>query len=133
MNEVETKAGLPKTAGYLYAKRIGNQLFVSGQVPHDNLRQIIGENDPYKQAQQCLTNLDMLLKCHCFVQHDIQHLHIYVIGDRENLTIAWQAVQDKFCNEAPPATLLGVTTLGYEGQLVEIGATVVKDLHLTKT
>lgn len=127
MNEVEKKSGLPKTAGYLYAKQIGNQLFVSGQVPHNNLREIVGKNDPYKQAQQCLINLGMLLNCHCFDKNDIQHLNLYVVGDRENLIAAWRTVQDEFCSEVPPATLLGVTTLGYTGQLVEIGATIVKD------
>jgi hypothetical protein len=36
MNEIEREAGLPETAGYRYAKRIDNQLHVSGQVPHDS-------------------------------------------------------------------------------------------------
>ena len=128
MNEIETQAGLPKTAGYLYAKRTGNQLHVSGQVPIDTSGDIVGKADPYKQAQQCLANLELLLKCHGFEIDDIQHLTIYVVGGRENLSSAWRAVKEKRPDGVPPATLLGVALLGYEYQLVEIDAKVVKDL-----
>ncbi|MGA8239287.1 MAG: RidA family protein [Desulfobacterales bacterium] len=127
MNKIEIQAGLPKTAGYLYAKRTGNQLHVSGQVPNNGSGEIIGCSDPYKQAQQCLANLELLLKSHNFEKNDIQHLTVYVVGQRENLTDAWRAVQGVFPNGVPPATLLGVALLGYENQLVEIDAKVVKD------
>jgi enamine deaminase RidA (YjgF/YER057c/UK114 family) len=60
MNEIETQAGLPVTSGYQYAKRTGNQLHISGQVPHNVSGEIVGKTDPYKQAQQCLTNLDIM-------------------------------------------------------------------------
>jgi enamine deaminase RidA (YjgF/YER057c/UK114 family) len=33
MNEAETAAGLPETSHYRYAQRVGDQLFVAGQVP----------------------------------------------------------------------------------------------------
>ena len=52
---------------------------------------------------------------------------IYVVGERVNLTIAWSAVKAMFPNGVPPATLLGIATLGYEKQLVEIDATIIKE------
>ena len=107
MNEIEKKAGLPSTAGYIYAKRIKNQLYISRQVPHDASGNVVGENDPYKQTNQCLTNLELLLKTHSFDTSDIQRMVIYVVGDRKNLTIAWSAVNAMFPNGVPPATLLG--------------------------
>jgi len=128
MNEIETQAGLARTPGYRYARKTGNQLHVSGQVPIDTSGDIVGETDPYVQAQQCLANLELLLKCHDFEITDIQHLTIYVVGNRENLTSAWQVAKEKFPDGVPPATLLGVGLLGYEGQLVEIDATVIKEI-----
>lgn len=128
MNEIETQAGLPKTPGYRYAKKAGNQLHVSGQVPIDTSGDIVGKTDPYAQAQQCLANLELLLKCHDFEINDIHNLTIYVVGDRANLTRAWQAAKEKFPDGVPPATLLGVGLLGYEGQLVEIDAKIIKEI-----
>ena len=128
MNEIETQAGLAETAGYLYAKKTGNQLHVAGQVPVDSCGDIVGMADPYRQAQQCLANLGLLLNCHDFEKSDIQHLTIYVVGDRDNLSSAWRAVKDAYPQGVPPATLLGVALLGYDNQLVEIDAKVIKEL-----
>ena len=126
MNNKEIQAGLSVTPGYYYAKQIGAQLFVSGQVPNDVAGDIVGINDPYAQAKQCLNNLELLLTVHNFQCIDIKQLTIYVVGKRSNLHSAWNAVSEKFSEAVPPATLLGVNTLGYDKQLVEIDAVVVK-------
>ena len=127
MNEIEEAAGLPKTSNYRYAKQLGNQLFVAGQVPHDSKAQLIGEDDPSAQAIQCLQNLRTLLGAYGFVEEDIQQLIVYVVGEHSNLVAAWSAVEKWFNYQVPPATLLGVLRLGYPEQLVEIDATVIKD------
>jgi enamine deaminase RidA (YjgF/YER057c/UK114 family) len=126
MNEKETAAGLPQTPGYRYARQVGAQLFVSGQVPNDETGQIVGLGDPAVQAKQCLDNLEKLLDVYDFTIADIQQLVIHVVGERANLTRAWEVVADFFKGEVPPATLLGVPVLGYARQLVEIDATVIK-------
>lgn len=126
MNEGERAAGLAQTSMYRYAQRVGPQLFVAGQVPHDAMAQLVGRNDPYAQATQCLENLRILLKYHQFDQSDIRQLVVYVVGEQENLTQAWKAVVQWFDQQVPPATLLGVALLGYRDQLVEIDATIVK-------
>ena len=126
MNEIETKSGLASTPGYRYAKLTGNQLYVAGQVPQDTSGKIVELEDPYTQAEQCLANLKALMSCYDFNAPDIQHLTIYVVGPRNNLTTAWKAVLEEFSNDVPPATLIGVSILGHEGQLVEIDATIVK-------
>jgi len=127
MNEAEIRAGLPPTPGYRYAKVTGNQLHVAGQVPQDSEGNIVGVGDPYAQATQCLANLRLLMTCHGFREQDVQHLTMYVVGPRENLTSTWKAVSAAFSNEVPPATLLGVSLLGYAEQLVEIDARIIKE------
>jgi enamine deaminase RidA (YjgF/YER057c/UK114 family) len=127
MNEIETKSGLASTPGYRYAKLTGNQLHVAGQVPQDSSGNIVEVDDPYAQAVQCLVNLKTLMSCYDFTTQDIHHLTIYVLGPRSNLTTAWRAVLEDFSNDVPPATLIGVSMLGHEGQLVEIDATIIRN------
>lgn len=127
MNEAEEAAGLPKTSNYRYAKRVGNQLFVAGQVPHDSNAQLIGKADPSAQATQCLVNLIKILEVNDFNEYDIQQLIVYVVGEYANLVTAWEAVEKWFNGNVPPATLLGVSQLGYSDQLVEIDATIIKE------
>ena len=126
MNELERTAGLAATPGYDYARRTGTQLHIAGQVPHNSAGQLVGGTDPLAQAVQCLRNLKTLLSVHGFSTDDIQRLVVYVVGEQENLTRAWGAVQQWFSGTVPPATLLGVACLGHPGQLVEVDATVIK-------
>ncbi|MBX3659717.1 MAG: RidA family protein [Ramlibacter sp.] len=126
MNEVEQAAGLPKTPQYQYAQRVGGQLFVAGQVPHDAQGQLVGPEDAHLQATQCLRNLSLVLSAHEFALSDVRRIVIYVVGEPEQLSAAWQATAAFFDGQVPPATLLGVARLGYPGQCVEMDATVVK-------
>ncbi|MES2612051.1 MAG: RidA family protein [Pseudomonadota bacterium] len=126
MNEAELNAGLSATPHYRYADRLGNRLFVAGQVPLDSHGHLAGPQDPGAQALQCLRNLERLLAVHEFQVRDIRQLVVYVIGDQASLSAAWSAVAAWFGGQVPPATLLGVSGLGHVGQLVEIDATVIK-------
>jgi enamine deaminase RidA (YjgF/YER057c/UK114 family) len=47
-------------------------------------------------------------------------------SDRADLVTAWQVVRETFGTWDPPSTLLGVTVLGFPGQLVEVEATAVR-------
>ena len=126
MNEAELAAGLPVTPQYQYAQRVGNQLFVAGQVPHDAHGRLVGPDDPYAQALQCLRNLSAVMAVYGFSTSDVRQLVVYVVGEQANLSAAWKAVTESFNGQVPPATLLGVARLGYVGQLVELAATVLK-------
>lgn len=126
MNESERAAGMPETPQYQYAQRVGNQLFIAGQVPHDSQGQLVGVGNALVQANQCLHNLSLLLSVHDFKMADVRRLVVYVAGEQEQLSAAWKATTEYFAGQVPPATLLGVARLGHAGQLVEMDATVVK-------
>ena len=126
MNEAELNAGLSATQQYRCADRLGDRLFVAGQVPLDSHGNLIGPQDPTAQALQCLRNLERLLAVHEFQVTDIRQLVVYVVGDQASLSAAWSAVAGWFGGQVPPATLLGVARLGYGGQLVEIDKTVIR-------
>jgi enamine deaminase RidA (YjgF/YER057c/UK114 family) len=124
MNEGEIEAGLAQTSNYRYADRLGNRLFVAGQVPVDARRKVVGIDDPAAQARQCLANLVTLIAHHGFSRNDIHQLTVYVVGPHDNLIRAWAEVTSFFESNVPPATLLGVTVLGFVDQLVEIDAVI---------
>lgn len=124
MNESEVAAGLAPTPNYRYADVVGDRLFLAGQVPLDGAGTLIVPGDVTAQTHQCLTNLFDLLAVHGFTPADIHRLTIYVVGPQEHLGVAWRAMTDRFDDDVPPATLLGVHLLGYVDQLVEIDAHV---------
>ena len=126
MNDDEMQAGLAATPGYRYADRVGDELFVAGQVPHDSAGALVGAADAAAQATSCLENLRTLLDVHDFELGDVRHLTVYVVGEQRNVTDAWRGVTDWFDGAVPPATLLGVNALGHTGQLVEVDATIRK-------
>jgi enamine deaminase RidA (YjgF/YER057c/UK114 family) len=126
MNEPEIAAGLPTTSNYRYADRVSDQLFIAGQMPLDADRNLVGQDDPAAQARQCLQNLLTLVAHHGFSGDDIHQLTVYVVGAHPNLIAAWGEVTSCFEMNVPPATLLGVTVLGFVGQLVEIDAVIIK-------
>ena len=64
---------------------------------------------------------------HHFTEQDIRQLTVYVVGGQPNLHSPWDAVTAWFEYNVPPATLLGVALLGYENQLVEIDATIIRE------
>lgn len=127
MNELEIAAGLSQTPGYRYAERVGDQLLVAGQVPHDQHGNLVGANEPAAQARQCLDNLGLVIEAHAFKVTDIRQLKIYVVGDSNALSATWEAVAAWFNHDVPPATLLGVSRLGYHHQVVEIDATIIAE------
>ena len=124
MNEDERAAGLAATPGYRYADRVGNRLFVAGQVPLDGDGHLVGGGDPVEQLLCCLTNLRSLVELHGFTLADVHELRVHVVGQSNDLVEVWEAVREWFRGEVPPATLLGAPLLGHDGQLVEIEATV---------
>ena len=126
MNADESYPGLAATPGDRYADEVADRLFVAGQVPHDTDANLVGIRDARAQARQCLHNMSTLITEHGFNPGDIHHLTVYVVGERQNLVDAWDGVLEWFRGNVPPATLLGVSRLGYEDQLVEVDATIMR-------
>jgi enamine deaminase RidA (YjgF/YER057c/UK114 family) len=124
MNEPEIAAGLAPTPNYRYADRVGDRLYLAGQVPLDGAGRLVGTDDVGAQVRQCAANLFALITLHGFGRDDIHQLTVYVVGEQHVLHEAWVAVTACFNGDVPPATLLGIDHLGYVDQLVELDARV---------
>ena len=102
-------------------------VFLAGAVPLDGEGRLVGAGDPVRQAEQVLVNLGEQLRA---AGSDLAHVvatDVYVVaGESTVLTAVWDVVEASGLSAGPhSSTLLGVTCLGYPGQLVEITATAV--------
>ena len=112
-------------APYAYASTTGTGLvFTAGACPLDDQGRVVAPGDIAAQMRQALDNLRVALEeCGATVR-DVLKTTVYVSSTRrEDLVVAWNEVASAFGDHDPPSTLLGVTVLGYPGQLVEIEAT----------
>ena len=121
--------GLAEPPGYShFAVAEGRRLvFLAGQVPLDAAGNLVGEGDPGRQAEQVLENLMASLRAAGATPADVVKTTVYVAGGSHDAQLAvWEVVQRSAVARAP-STLLGVSLLGYRGQLVEIEAMAVID------
>jgi enamine deaminase RidA (YjgF/YER057c/UK114 family) len=76
------------------------------------------------QTARALDNLETALLAAGATLTDVVATRVLVAStERSELVEAWTVVHDRFGAHDVPSTLIGVTVLGYPGQLVEIEAT----------
>jgi len=98
----------------------GAIVFTAGACPLDEAGNVIGPGDHVVQAEAALENLTKALKLYGAGPEHLVRTTIYVTGDRAALVAVWDAIAAGLHPYRPPSTLLGVSALGYSGQLVEI-------------
>jgi enamine deaminase RidA (YjgF/YER057c/UK114 family) len=101
----------------------GALVFTAGACPLDEAGAVVGEGDVALQAARVMGNLTEALAASGAKLTDVLKTTVYVASsDRSGLVAAWEVVRAAFGEHDAPSTLLGVTTLGYPGQLVEVEA-----------
>ncbi|MGH3250309.1 MAG: RidA family protein [Trebonia sp.] len=111
-------------APYAYASAAhpAGLIFTAGACPLDEHGQVTFPGDFGAQTRQTLGNLRIALEEAGATFADVQTTVYVASGDRGDLVTAWDEVAAAFGDHDVPSTLLGVTVLGYSGQLVEIEA-----------
>jgi enamine deaminase RidA (YjgF/YER057c/UK114 family) len=125
------EVGLAKPPGYAhvaFAPVAGGRLvFTAGAVPLDAAGELVGPDDPVAQTEHVLHNLLRQLGSGGAGPQDVLKTTVYVAGgSHETQRLVWEAVQRSPLAPAP-STLIGVASLGYRGQLVEIEAVAFVD------
>lgn len=118
-------AGLFQDTGYAYAAVCppGSLVFAAGACPIDENGDVVGGADYELQARQMMANLVVALAAAGAGLTDVLKTTIYVASaDQADLVKVWEVTHSAFGDHEPPSTLLGVSVLGYAGQLVEIEA-----------
>ncbi|MFF3749594.1 RidA family protein [Streptomyces sp. NPDC002018] len=98
--------------------------FLAGAVPLDSDGKLVGRGDLVAQTEQVLANLDTALGALGCGTADVVATTVYVVAtDPADLSRVWEVVRAGGLSLGPhTSTLLGVSCLGYSGQLVEITA-----------
>jgi enamine deaminase RidA (YjgF/YER057c/UK114 family) len=98
-------------------------VFLAGSCPLDVDGATVAPGDHAAQAAQCVANLRQALADAGARMTDVISTRVLVASARRaDLVTAWRVVRDAFGEHDVPSTLLGVTVLGYDDQLVEIEA-----------
>jgi enamine deaminase RidA (YjgF/YER057c/UK114 family) len=119
-------AELTDNAPYAYAavSSPGARLvFTAGACPLDAAGETVAPGDVAAQTEQVMQNLRIALRAAGADLDDVLKTTVYVASaERADLVTAWEVVSRHFGSHDAPSTLLGVSTLGYPDQLVEVEA-----------
>jgi enamine deaminase RidA (YjgF/YER057c/UK114 family) len=97
-------------------------VFTAGACPLDQAGKVTARS-VRGQAEQAVANLLVALEASGARVEDVVKTTIYVASpDRADLQAAWDVVRSRFGGHDAPSTLLGVSVLGWPGQLVEVEA-----------
>lgn len=119
-----TLAGLD---GFTHAVRVGQMVYVSGEVALDSVGGLVGAGDLAAQARQAFANLELVLDIAGVSPSDVIQLNVYVVGLKPADWATIRGAGAKFFPQRnPPAgTLLGVAALPREGLLISVDAVAV--------
>ena len=119
-------AALSDVAEYAYASTVaaGTRLvFLAGACPLDEHGATVAVGDVAGQAAQCIANLRTALAAAGAGVDDLVQTRVLVATtEQQDLVAAWDVVRAAMGDHDVPSTLLGVTVLGYDDQLVEVEA-----------
>jgi enamine deaminase RidA (YjgF/YER057c/UK114 family) len=125
-HERHSTPGLAAGVPYAYAAvtREGAVLvFTAGACPLDGAGATVAPGDVVAQTEAAMGNLRTALESAGARLDDVVKVTVYVASnERPELDAAWSVVHRWFGSHEPPATLLGVSVLGYPDQLVEVEA-----------
>jgi enamine deaminase RidA (YjgF/YER057c/UK114 family) len=117
---------LAASAPYAYASTApadARLVFLAGACPIDSSGEVIDRGDIAAQAKLCVENLEAALTAAGATLNDVLSTRVLVATTQQPaLATAWAVVREAFGEHDAPSTLLGVTVLGYPGQLVEVEA-----------
>ncbi|MEO3789348.1 RidA family protein [Nonomuraea sp. B10E15] len=120
---------LAQDVEYAYASAVDAPLrtiWVAGACPLDAKGATVAPGDYAEQAHQVMRNLVTALDGAGAALTDIVKTTVYVASsDQADLVTAWRVYREYMGTHDVPSTLLGVTVLGYDHQLVEVEAVAV--------
>ncbi|MEU4546002.1 NAD(P)-binding domain-containing protein [Nonomuraea dietziae] len=112
--------GVPATNGmYSHAVRVGDMLYVSGQVAFDERGQLVGEGDMTTQAEVVFQNIGKILADQGADFSDIAFIRTYMTD--LDMRMEYGAVRRKYLTGTPPAsTTVEVSKLFMPGLLLQV-------------
>ena len=110
---------------YSHGVKVGNMLFMAGQVALDRELQIVGENDAEAQSRQIWQNIQSVVESTGGKVTDIVRVTLFVL-DFKHMPAFHKVRKEIFADgRYPAATGVQVVKLGLPGLLLETEATAV--------
>jgi enamine deaminase RidA (YjgF/YER057c/UK114 family) len=124
MSRQRISSGTPweALAGYSRAVRVGDHVFVSGTTASADDGSLLGGDDPYQQARQALTKIELALVEAGSSLADVVRTRVYV-SSIEHWEAAARAHGEVFRDIRPANTLVEARLVA--GRLVEIEADAI--------
>jgi enamine deaminase RidA (YjgF/YER057c/UK114 family) len=122
--ELVSVSGIHSTRGYAHAWRVGNLLFVSGQVALNVEGEVVGRGDMAAQAEQVFANLGTVLGAAGATFRDIVKLTT-LCTDAAGIPKIRDARARVLGDHTPASTLMVVAGLASPDYLLEIEAVAV--------
>ncbi|MFF4393181.1 RidA family protein [Streptomyces sp. NPDC001552] len=120
---------LHETPGYHHITVVeaGRTAYLAGQCPLDRSGSLVGSGSLEVQVDQVVANaLAALAAVDAEPKHVVRSVIYVRSDDRDVLGVAWRRLTDSALGPAftTASTLLGVSQLGFTGQLIEVDLTV---------
>ncbi|BCW56903.1 MULTISPECIES: RidA family protein [Micrococcaceae] len=117
---------LSSAAEYAYAATApagARLIFLAGSCPLNEDGTTAGIGDYQAQARKAVENMRLALEAAGAGIADVISTRVLVASSKQSdLVASWEVVREAFGEHDVPSTLMGVTVLGYDHQLVEIEA-----------
>ena len=113
-----------KPQGFSPATRVGNLVFVSGQVSTDAAGALVGEGDSAAQSQQCFVNVEAALGAAGAGMDDVTKITAFLVNVDDYPAYA-QARLCRFPEDGPASSTVVVKALAFPEYLVEVEAIAV--------
>ncbi|MEV4953388.1 RidA family protein [Paenarthrobacter nitroguajacolicus] len=117
---------LSSVAQYAYAATVpadARLIFLAGSCPLNADGSTAGIGDYKAQAEKAIENMLLALESAGAGIQDVVSTRVLVASTQQaDLVAAWEVVRAALGDHDVPSTLMGVTVLGYDHQLVEIEA-----------
>ena len=110
---------------YSHGVKVGNMLFIDGQVALDEDLQLVGEKDAEAQSRQIWRNIKSVVEAAGGNVNDVVRITLFVL-DFKDMPAFHKVRKEIFADgRYPVATGVQVVKLGLPGLLLEIEATAV--------
>ncbi len=108
---------------YSQAIKVGNTVYLSGQIPldPDTLREV--EGDELVQIRQAFNNLDAVIKAAGGTLNDLVKLNVYLV-DLAHFAKVNEVMKERFTEPFPARAAIGVASLP-RGAIVEVDGILV--------
>ena len=113
-------------ASYSHVTRVGNTLYISGQIGLDPDGNLVGPGDAEAQAEQCYRNIEAIVRHFGGTLDHVVRITQY-LTDLSYRPLVARSRERMFTPPYPASTLVVISSLASPELLVEIEATAVLD------